>query len=147
MFGRGGEEMEALIESSIPFEIVPGITAASGCAAYAGIPLTHREYAQSVRFVTGHPKDGVVSLPWEEMVNDNQTLVFYMGLGGLENICEQMMAHGRDPDTPIALIANGTTEHQRVLIGSLTDIVDQVRHTEVGRPTLTIIGQVVSLAK
>lgn len=147
VFGRGGEEMEALIESSIPFEIVPGITAASGCAAYAGIPLTHREYAQSVRFVTGHPKDGVVSLPWEEMVNDNQTLVFYMGLGGLENICEQMMAHGRDPDTPIALIANGTTEHQRVLIGSLTDIVDQVRHTEVGRPTLTIIGQVVSLAK
>ena len=146
IFGRGGEEMEALIDAAIPFEIVPGITAGSGCAAYAGIPLTHREYAQSVRFVTGHPKEGQVDLPWDEMVNDNQTIVFYMGLGGLSSICEQMIAHGRADTTPIALIAKGTTDKQRVLVGTLSDIVEKVRKTDVARPTLTIVGQVVTLA-
>ena len=140
------EEMEALIDAAIPFEIVPGITAGSGCAAYAGIPLTHRDYAQSVRFVTGHPKEGQVDLPWDEMVNDNQTIVFYMGLGGLSSICEQMIAHGRADTTPIALIAKGTTDKQRVLVGTLSDIVEKVRKTDVARPTLTIVGQVVTLA-
>ena len=138
--------MEALIDAAIPFEIVPGITAGSGCAAYAGIPLTHRDYAQSVRFVTGHPKEGQVDLPWDEMVNDNQTIVFYMGLGGLSSICEQMIAHGRADTTPIALIAKGTTDKQRVLVGTLSDIVEKVRKTDVARPTLTIVGQVVTLA-
>ena len=109
IFGRGGEEIEELATQNIPFQVVPGITAASGCSAYAGIPLTHRDYAQSVRFVTGHPKNGVLDLPWLELTASMQTVVFYMGLGCLAEICQQLIAHGRAASTPIALIENGVT--------------------------------------
>ena len=105
IFGRGGEEIEELFAANIPFQVVPGITAASGCSAYAGIPLTHRDYAQSVRFLTGHLKEGSPELPWQELVYENQTLVLYMGLVGLEKICERLIAHGQRADMPVALIS------------------------------------------
>lgn len=145
IFGRGGEEIESLIEHDIPFQVVPGITAASGCAAYAGIPLTHRDHSQSVRFVTGHPKNGEVDLPWQEFAHKNQTIVFYMGLGGLAKICTNLIASGRDAGTPVAIISKGTTPGQKVLVGNLATIVDKVRSEEIERPTLTIVGEVVSL--
>ncbi len=145
IFGRGGEELELLAEAGIPFEVVPGITAASGCAAYAGIPLTHRDHAQSVRFITGHLKNDDVNLCWPELMDPTQTLVFYMGLVGLQAICEQLIAHGRDPHTPVALIEKGTTPQQRVVIASLATIAERVQADQVKAPTLTIIGEVVRL--
>ncbi len=145
IFGRGGEEIEQLASHGIPFQVVPGITAASGCAAYAGIPLTHRDHAQSVRFVTGHLKDRQLDLPWKEFVSPQQTLVFYMGLQGLARICEQLIAHGRSPDTPVALVEQGTTRHQRTLIGTLATLPEKVTGTEVHAPTLLIVGEVVGL--
>ena len=145
VFGRGGEEIEQLAAHGIPFQVVPGITAASGCACYAGIPLTHRDYAQSVRFVTGHLKDGTSDLNWDELVNPGQTVVFYMGLVGLPVICRSLMAHGRTGTTPIALVQQGTTERQRVIIGTLATIVDLVAVREVKAPTLLIVGEVVKL--
>lgn len=147
IFGRGGEELETLAENGINFEIVPGVTAASGCAAYAGIPLTHRDYAQTVRFVTGHLKNGVVDLNGVEYLNDNETLVIYMGLVGLGQITEHLLAAGRDPETPVALVQQGTTPHQKVVEGSLASIVKNVAEQEVKPPTLIIIGGVVSLRK
>jgi len=145
IFGRGGEELEELVEAGISFEVVPGITAASGCAAYAGIPLTHRDYAQSVRFITGHLKNDGVNLHWPEMMDSQQTLVFYMGLLGLKSICEQLVSHGRNPNTPVALIEKGTTDQQRVVIASLSTISEKVAQEKVKAPTLTIIGDVVAL--
>lgn len=145
VFGRGGEEIESLVEEGIPFQVVPGITAANGCAAYAGIPLTHRDYSQSVRFVTGHPKNGEVSLAWQEFAHPNQTIVFYMGLGGLEQITGKLIEHGRDPQTPVAIIAKGTMPEQEVVIGTLASISAEVRRRELERPTLTIVGEVVNL--
>lgn len=145
IFGRGGEEIEKLAAHGIPFQVVPGITAASGCAAYSGIPLTHRDYAQSVRFVTGHLKDGSTDLPWPELVHPQQTVVFYMGLVGLETICTQLIAHGRAPTTPIALVQQGTTRHQRVVSGTLATIVERVVNAGIKAPTLIIVGEVVSL--
>lgn len=145
IFGRGGEEIELLAAEHIPFQVVPGITAASGCASYAGIPLTHRDYAQSVRFVTGHLKDGTTDLPWAELVHGNQTVVFYMGLVGLAAICRELVHHGRAPETPIALIQQGTTRHQRVIVGTLDDMVERVAGAGVRAPTLLIVGEVVSL--
>ncbi|MEX1237115.1 MAG: uroporphyrinogen-III C-methyltransferase, partial [Pseudomonadales bacterium] len=145
IFGRGGEEIETLAEHGIPFQVVPGITAATGCAAYAGIPLTHRDYSQSVRFVTGHPKDGEVNLEWQEFAHKNQTIVFYMGLGGLEKICTNLKAHGRAPDTPVAIISKGTTPEQQVVVGTLDSIVSLVRAHDIKRPTLIIVGEVVKL--
>lgn len=145
IFGRGGEEIEELAAQHIPFQVVPGITAASGCSAYAGIPLTHRDYAQSVRFVTGHPKDGVLDLPWAELIASTQTVVFYMGLGCLSDICQQLMAHGRAAQTPIALVENGTTLQQRVFVGTLETINQQVRDFAVQSPSLIIVGEVVAL--
>ena len=145
IFGRGGEEIELLAQNNIPFQVVPGITAASGCAAYAGIPLTHRDYAQSVRFVTGHLKSDKSNLEWPELANPTQTIVFYMGLVGLRDICESLIAHGRAATTPVALIERGTTQQQRVLIADLATIADVVASQEVHAPTLFIVGDVVKL--
>lgn len=145
IFGRGGEEIQELFAAGVPFQVVPGITAASGCSAYAGIPLTHRDYAQSVRFLTGHLKEGSPELPWNELVYENQTLVLYMGLVGLEKISQELIAHGQRPDMPVALISKGTTPEQKVLVGTLADIASKVTQYEIHAPTLTIIGEVVRL--
>lgn len=145
IFGRGGEEIEGLSERGIPFQVVPGISAANGCASYAGIPLTHRDHAQSVRFVTGHLKDGSIDLPWSELVHPFQTLVVYMGLVALERVCGQLMAHGRDADTPIALIERGTTPNQVVHTGTLSTITTIIADRDVKAPTLIIVGSVVEL--
>ncbi|MBF8644175.1 MULTISPECIES: siroheme synthase CysG [Pseudomonas] len=145
IFGRGGEEIEELAEHGIPFQVVPGITAASGCSAYGGIPLTHRDHAQSVRFVTGHLKDGTSNLPWHDLVAPAQTLVFYMGLVGLPTICAELIRHGRAASTPAALVQQGTTRNQRVFTGTLADLPDLVAQHEVHAPTLVIVGEVVQL--
>jgi uroporphyrin-III C-methyltransferase/precorrin-2 dehydrogenase/sirohydrochlorin ferrochelatase len=145
IFGRGGEEIEELAEAGIPFQVVPGITAANGCSAYAGIPLTHRDHAQSVRFVTGHLKDGSPELPWSELIHEQQTLVLYMGLSGLEHICRQLMAHGMAADMPVALVSHGTTPQQQVVTGTLADIAGKVAASGIHAPTLTIVGRVVAL--
>lgn len=145
IFGRGGEEIEQLAAEGIAFQVVPGITAASGCAAYAGIPLTHRDHAQSVRFVTGHLKDGSTDLPWTDLVAPGQTLVFYMGLVGLPQICQALIDHGRASDTPAALVQQGTTQNQRVFTGTLGNLPQLVAEHEVHAPTLVIVGEVVTL--
>lgn len=145
IFGRGGEEIEELAGQGIPFQVVPGITAASGCSAYGGIPLTHRDYAQSVRFVTGHLKDGTSNLPWDDLVAPAQTLVFYMGLVGLPTICAELIRHGRAASTPAALVQQGTTRNQRVFTGTLADLPELVARHEVHAPTLVIVGEVVQL--
>lgn len=145
IFGRGGEEIQQLAELGIPFQVVPGITAASGCAAYAGIPLTHRDYAQSVRFVTGHLKDGSINLPWDELVHTGQTLVFYMGLVGLPTICQQLIKHGRNRNTPIALIQKGTTREQKIIVSDLGSMPEEIGKHKINAPTLLIVGDVVKL--
>jgi uroporphyrin-III C-methyltransferase/precorrin-2 dehydrogenase/sirohydrochlorin ferrochelatase len=145
IFGRGGEEIALLAEHNIPFQVVPGITAASGCAAYAGIPLTHRDYAQSVRFLTGHLKADTPNLNWVEMIHEDETLVFYMGLVGLKLICEGLLSAGRSVDTPIALVHNGTRSDQVVVTGTLKNMVDKVAKANIKAPTLIIVGEVVKL--
>ena len=145
IFGRGGEEIELLAESGVPFQIVPGITAASGCATYAGIPLTHRDHAQSCLFVTGHLKNGTVDLNWPLLATPNQTVVIYMGLVGLPTICEKLIEHGVNQDMPIALVERGTTQEQRVFTGTLSTMEQIISEQEVHAPTLIIIGSVVSL--
>lgn len=145
IFGRGGEEIQQLASQGIPFQVVPGITAASGCACYAGIPLTHRDYAQSVRFVTGHLKDDSCDLDWMSLQKEDETLVFYMGLVGLEVICRELIRHGREESTPIALIQQGTTANQQVLTGTLKTMPGIVAATAVKAPTLIIVGKVVDL--
>lgn len=145
IFGRGGEEIETLAEHNISFQVVPGITAASGCAAYAGIPLTHRDYAQSVRFVTGHLKNNSIDLPWQELVAKGQTIVFYMGFVGLPVICQQLIKHGQSADTPIALIEQGTTTNQRVFTATLATLAEQIKDQQIHAPTLIIVGEVVKL--
>lgn len=145
IFGRGGEEIDRLAQEKIPFQVVPGITAASGCAAYAGIPLTHRDCSQSVRFVTGHLKDGSIDLDWDSLAKEHQTIVFYMGLVGLEKICESLISHGAEPDLPIALVQQGTTETQLVLRGTLATMPALVLANEVKAPTIIIVGRVVAL--
>ncbi len=145
IFGRGGEEIQELFAANVTFQVVPGITAASGCSAYAGIPLTHRDYAQSVRFLTGHLKEGSPELPWNELVYENQTLVLYMGLVGLERICQELIAHGQRDSMPVALVSKGTTPEQKVVVGTLADIASKVAEHEIVAPTLTIIGEVVNL--
>jgi len=145
IFGRGGEEIDTLAAEGIPFQVVPGITAASGCASYAGIPLTHRDYAQSVTFVTGHLKDGTMDLNWTQLAQPNQTLVFYMGLVGLPVIVRELTAHGVSPEMPVALVQQGTTHMQRVYTGTLADILHVVETDPPKPPTLVIVGEVVSL--
>lgn len=145
IFGRGGEEIELLAENNISFQVVPGITAASGCAAYAGIPLTHRDHAQSVRFVTGHLKDDKSDLVWPELVSANQTLVFYMGLTALDNICAKLIEYGKAAETPAALVERGTTPEQKVHISTLAGLPSLVASRDIHAPTLLIIGGVVSL--
>jgi len=145
IFGRGGEEIEEMAKHGIAFQVVPGITAAAGCASYAGIPLTHRDYSQACLFVTGHLKDGSVDLNWQALVQPNQTVVIYMGLVGLPVIVEKLIEHGMDASTPIALISCGTTQNQTVVQGNLSDIAQRVSMAEVKAPTLTIIGEVVNL--
>ena len=145
IFGRGGEELESLAAAGIPFQVVPGITAASGCASYAGIPLTHRDYSQSVRFLTGHTKDGRVPLKWDLLVKEQQTLVFYMGLAGLPDICGQLLKHGMSSSTPVAIIQQGTTQTQKVVVGNLDRIAELAVKKEIQAPTIIIIGEVVKL--
>ncbi|MCU7917232.1 MAG: siroheme synthase CysG [Candidatus Thiodiazotropha sp. (ex Epidulcina cf. delphinae)] len=145
IFGRGGEEIDTLAAEGVPFQVIPGITAAAGCASYAGIPLTHRDYAQSVTFVTGHLKDGSINLNWEMLAQPHQTIVFYMGLVGLPVICKELRNHGVQADMPIALIQQGTTHMQRVFTGTLDNILDVVERERPKPPTLIIVGRVVNL--
>ncbi len=145
VFGRGGEEIETLMQQGIDFQVVPGITAALGCATYAGIPLTHRDHAQSCTFVTGHLKDNSINLNWTQLAAPNQTIVIYMGLVGLEKICQSLIAHGSPKDLPIAIVQQGTTDNQRVITGTLSTLPDKLIDQDIKPPTLIIIGTVVSL--
>jgi uroporphyrin-III C-methyltransferase/precorrin-2 dehydrogenase/sirohydrochlorin ferrochelatase len=145
IFGRGGEEIETLAENGIPFQVVPAVTAASGCSSYAGIPLTHRDYAQSCTFATGHLKDGSIDLDWDKLAKPRQTVVFYMGLTGIHVISRELIAHGVPADMPAALIEQGTTRNQRVHIGTLATLPAMVKERGVRAPTLTIVGEVVKL--
>ncbi len=145
IFGRGGEEIQTLVDQGISFQVVPGITAASGCATYAGIPLTHRDHAQSCTFVTGHLKDGSANLNWQQLTAPNQTIVFYMGLSSLKTICDSMIVNGCAKNHPIAIIQQGTTPNQRVITGILETFPEIVANSNIKAPTLIIVGTVVSL--
>ena len=147
VFGRGGEEIGELIDENIDFQVVPGITAASGCTSYAGIPLTHRDHSQACIFVTGHRREGGADLNWEMLSHANQTVVFYMGLDNVERICDSLKEYGREASTPAALIEKGTTSVQRVFIGNLDTLPGIVDSNEVRAPTLIVVGEVVELHK
>ena len=145
IFGRGGEEIATLMEEGVSFQVVPGITAASGCATYSGIPLTHRDYSQSVTFVTGNLKKGELKLNWDALAKPNQTIVFYMGLHGIQTICKELVAHGVPDTMPAALVQQGTTPNHQVYIGNLRNLPSLVEEAEVKPPTLIIVGEVVTL--
>ena len=145
IFGRGGEEIETLADEKVAFQVVPGITSASGCSTYSGIPLTHRDYAQSCIFVTGHLKKGKLELDWEKLIQENQTIVFYMGLVAIDIICEQLIQHGLSELTPCALIQQGTTNTQKEYISILKDMPTVVKTKKPKAPTIFIIGGVVAL--
>lgn len=147
VFGRGGEELEVLRAAAIPYEVVPGITAAVACGAYAGIPLTHRDHAQSVSFVTAHCKDSADSLDWQALAAGQQTLAVYMGVAGLDRLREKLIAHGKPPATPFALIENGSRPEQRVVVGTLADLPETARLHEVKSPALLILGEVAALTQ
>ena len=145
IFGRGGEEIATLAAEQMPFQVVQGVTAASGCASYAGIPLTHRDYSQSCIFVTGQLKAGELSLNWPALVQPHQTVVVYMGLAGLPVLSEQLSAHGMRPDMPAALIQQGTTERQQVWTSTIAELPALAEREQPRAPTMVIIGEVVQL--
>ncbi len=145
IFGRGGEEIESLAAAGIDFEVVPGITAAAGCGAYAGIPLTHRDHAQTCMFVTAHGKDGVLDLDWEVLIRPFQTVAVYMGLANLDNLVDGFRRHGVDMNTLVAVIENGTRPNQVVVTGKLSDIVMKSKNAQLKGPAMIIIGSVVTL--
>jgi uroporphyrin-III C-methyltransferase/precorrin-2 dehydrogenase/sirohydrochlorin ferrochelatase len=145
IFGRGGEEIDTLADEGISFQVVPAVTAAAGIASYAGIPLTHRDYAQSVIFTTGHLKDGTTDINWTALVHPRQTIVFYMGLHGIDIICKELIAHGMATSTPVAMVQQGTTRNQRVITGTLADMPEKVKAAKLKPPTLIIVGEVVTL--
>ncbi|GGK75962.1 siroheme synthase CysG [Amphritea balenae] len=145
VFGRGGEELETLSQHNIPFQVVPGITAASACSTYAGIPLTHRDYAQSVKLVTGQLKNRSSDLNYAELIHPNQTIVFYMGLHTLPHLCEQLIAHGKPATTPAAIVSKGTRVDQQVLTGTLTTLPELQEQAKLPAPALIIVGEVVLL--
>ena len=145
IFGRGGEEIDSLVDNNISFQVVPGITSASGCSAYSGIPLTHRDHAQSCIFVTGHLKKGKLDLNWEKLIQPNQTIVFYMGLVSIDIICSQLIKFGLDPKTPCALVEQGTTRNQKVYTSTIDEMNNLVKKEKPSAPTIFIIGHVVTL--
>ncbi|QDI02479.1 uroporphyrinogen-III C-methyltransferase [Xanthomonas cerealis pv. cerealis] len=146
VFGRGGEELEYLRAHGVPYAVVPGITAALACAAYAGIPLTHRAHAQSLRLVTAHCKQSFDTLDWAALAQERQTLAVYMGVAGLDTVRERLLRAGRAADTPFALVENGSRPEQRVVVGTLADLPDTARAHQVGSPALLILGEVAALA-
>ena len=145
MFGRGGEELQVLAQAGISFQVIPGITAAAGATAYAGIPLTHRDYAQSALFVTGHLKSNSDDMDWSTLARPKQTLVIYMGLMKSDHIQQQLVLHGRSPEVPIAIIERGTQQTQKVFVGQLKDLADLATNAQA--PSLIVVGEVVELAK
>jgi uroporphyrin-III C-methyltransferase/precorrin-2 dehydrogenase/sirohydrochlorin ferrochelatase len=145
IFGRGGEEIDTLVDNNVSFQVVPGITSASGCSAYSGIPLTHRDHAQSCIFVTGHLKEGKLDLNWEKLIQPNQTIVFYMGLVSIDIICRQLIANGLDSKTPCALVQQGTTPDQKVYTSTVENMSQLVKEKKPIAPTIFIIGFVVNL--
>jgi uroporphyrin-III C-methyltransferase len=145
IFGRGGEELETLVASGIPFEVVPGVTAAAGCGAYSGFPLTHRDHAQAVTFVTGHLKDGTVNLDWPALARPKQTVVFYMGIGAAAEICRQMINHGLPSMTPVAVVRNGTQPDQQTLLATLGTLPHRLEESGIKPPALIVVGSVVGL--
>lgn len=147
IFGRGGEELQALAEAGVSFEVVPGITAASGVSCYAGIPLTHRNHAQKCVFVTGHLKAGAGELDWSDLVKPHQTVVIFMGLSELSGICDKLIQHGAPTDKPVAVIQKGTTPDQVVITGTLNSIAEQVAAAQLVSPCLIIVGEVVTLQR
>ncbi len=147
IFGRGGEELQILAKHQVSFEVVPGITAASGCASYSGIPLTHRDHSQSVHLVTAHQKNDDSSIDWNHLANKNQTLVFYMGLLKNQYLSEQLIKHGLKSSTPVAVIENGTRKNQRVVVGKISELSELVTRKNIKMPALIIVGDVVTLHK
>lgn len=145
VFGRGGEEIEALSENDIAFQVIPGVTAAVGCASYAGIPLTHRDHAQACVFVTGHEKNGKLDLNWNSLIQPRQTVVVYMGLSSMPTITGGFIEHGADPATPAAVVENGTRAGQRVITGTLESLAARTAEAEIKSPALIIVGSVVNL--
>jgi uroporphyrin-III C-methyltransferase/precorrin-2 dehydrogenase/sirohydrochlorin ferrochelatase len=145
VFGRGGEELQVLADAGIAFEVVPGVTAACGVSAYAGIPLTHRDHAQSCLFVTGHLKDGSCDLDFPALVRPRQTVVIYMGIGALATICAGLVAHGAPPDRPAAVVSAGTLAQQQVVVGTLADLAERATAAGLKPPGLVIVGEVVAL--
>jgi len=147
MFGRGGEEISELMAKKIKFQVVPGITAATGVAAYAGIPLTHRDYSQSCIFITGHEKNGELNINWNNLINENQTIVIYMGLNSLPTIAQNLIDYGMRKNMPIALVQEGTTENQKVLVSTISRVNTKILKNDIQSPVIIIIGEVVKLRK
>lgn len=145
IFGRGGEEIEALADEGIPFQVVPGITAASGCATYAGIPLTHRDHAQACTFVTAHGREGVLDLDWDVLIRPGQTVAVYMGLSSLTHLVDGFASRGVDLSVPVAVVSHGTRPNQTVVTAPLGKIVSKVQTSSLTSPAMIIIGTVVTL--